>query len=205
MKDEELKLAWECVRQENTRVSRMEINDILDRKIKETKRGFYKILGISAFVSFTVIVLLIKASIERSSDELYVLNNVVLGLITLLSFVSALYSWYKLSYNNYAVSIKVCLERDIKMIAGSLYGRSRNVHLAVIPVIFTLLLLSIHTYFSGIRMKEILGREESVVALAAGFIIGMAVSFYVMKKLREYQVRNLEILINLYAKIKGDR
>ncbi len=203
MKDEELKTVWGNLGSDKDQVTRGELSDILNRKVKGIKRRFYTVLGISSAVSVVVITLLVKASVDRSSDVLYVWNNVLLGLITLISLVSALYSWYRLGQSRYATSIKESVERDIEMIRTSLYGKFRYAHWIVIPLIYVLLLLSINVYFDGRTFIEVMRSGEAVTALISGLIVGLPVSYFVESRIRKYHKSNLKRLEVLYEKIKG--
>jgi hypothetical protein len=205
MKEEVLRSVWEDVSSGSEPMPRNELDEMLNRKINETLNRVYAVLGISAAVSLTVIILLVKATIDMRTDVLYVWNNVLLGAVTLFSLGSALYSRYMLSRNSYAVSVKERVEKDIEMISRSLSGRYRNISLAVIPVIYILLFFSIHTYFSGTTMADVFNSDESVVAIVAGLVAGLTVSFYVKKKLQRYQLSNLKMLNEIYQKIKGDQ
>ncbi len=205
MKDEELRSVWENIGTESDRFTGVELNNILNSKVKKVKGRFYTVLAISAAVSIIVIALLVKASVDRSSDTIYVLNNVLLGIITLISLISAVYSRYKLSSNSFAVSVKESIEKDIEMITRALYGKFRYVHWVVIPVIYVLVLLSINVYFDGRMFMEVLRSGEAVAALTAGLVTGLPVSYFVESRIRRYHKRNLKQLEVLYEKLKGDR
>ena len=203
METDILKSIWKDVDYDRESLSKEALNEILSKKVRNTKRRFFVVIGISAAVSIVVLTLVLMASVKRRVDIFYLINNALLATITLVSLFSAVYSWYRLQKNDYALSLKDNLERDIEMISNSLNGRFRNIHLIVIPVIFILLVLSINVYFEERMFVEMFSTGSSIAALIAGVAVGLPVSFYVHRNIRNYQKRNLEELEALYEKTKG--
>jgi len=203
METDILKSIWKDVNYNRESLSKEALNEILSKKVRNTKRRFFVVVGISAAVSIVVLTLVLMASVKRRVDVFYLINNALLATITLVSLFSAVYSWYRLQKNDYALSLKEGLERDIEMISNSLNSRFRNIHLIVIPVIFILLVLSINVYFEERMFVEMFSTGSSIAALIAGVAVGLPVSFYVHRNIRNYQKRNLEELEALYEKTKG--
>ena len=203
METDILKSIWKDVDYDRESLSKEALNEILSKKVRNTKRRFFVVIGISAAVSIVVLTLVLMVSVKRRVDVFYLINNALLATITLTSLFSAVYSWYRLQKNDYALSLKDNLERDIEMISNSLNGRFRNIHLMVIPVIFILLVLSINVYFEERMFVEMFSTGSSIAALIAGVAVGLPVSFYVHRNIRNYQKRNLEELEALYEKTKG--
>jgi hypothetical protein len=140
-------------------------------------------------------------AINKADDILYVLNNTLLGIITIVSLGSAIYSWRKLQNNKYSMSLKKWLETDIAMISKSLKGKLRFAYIIVIPVIYILMILSINIYFGDKMFVEVFQSEDAVIALIFGAVIGLSVSFYVERKIRKYHLKSLNVLEELYLQI----
>jgi hypothetical protein len=68
-----------------------------------------------------------------------------------------------------------------------------------------LIVLSIHVYFEHKLFLEVLKTEESLIALIVGAPIGIFVSYYAARKIRKYELSNLEFLEDLYGRVINER
>jgi len=178
-----------------------ELAGIIDSKAKKTANRFLFTTAVSGGISIGVIAFLTITAMNRTGDFFYILNNITLGIITVISLGSAIYSWRNLQNNRYSMSLKKWLETDIAMISKSLKGKLSKVYIIVIPVIYILLILSINIYYSNKMYIDIFQSEDSVIALIIGTIIGLSVSFYVERKIRRYHLKNLNTLEELHRQI----
>jgi len=46
---------------------------------------------------------------------------------------------------------------------------------------------------------EVMKNEESIIGLVIGFLIALLVSYFLISKIRKYQIKNLEFLKGLYG------
>ena len=197
MKKTELHDLWNGIEQQHIK-TKDELAQIVETKAQKTVTRFLFVTAVSGVVGAGVIVFLTVTALNRMNDTLYVWNNILLGLITLISLFSAILSWRKLRYNRYYLPVKKWLETDIAMISKSLTGKLSRSYIVVIPVILILLILSINVYFSGKMFTDVLSSEESVTALIVGATVGLFVSFYAERKIRKFHLKNLNELEELY-------
>ncbi len=201
MKNSELHNMWQNIEHDRQKKSKEELAGIVYSKTRKTVNRFLFVNTLSGAISVGVIVFLTFTALNRMNDTLYILNNALLGLITLFSLFSALWWWYKLNSRDYSKPIKEWLEKNIKIISASLHGKFKRLHILVIPVVYILFVLSINVYFSNNLFVQVVTSEESLIALIAGAIVGLSVSFYVERKIRNYHLRNLKKLEELYTKV----
>ena len=204
MENNELQKIWKNIDKEIDRKSEIELNLLLTSKAKQTINKFLGILFISLIVCISVLIYVTITAINRIDDTIYVINNIVLAFVTLLSLVSGLYLWYKMQTNKYNLPLKNWLEIRIKLLSKGLTGRFCKLYLVTIPFIYILVVLSIHVYFENKLFVDVLNTEESVIGLLVGSIIGLSVSYFAAWKIRKFQLSNLEFLNDLYARIENE-
>ena len=61
--------------------------------------------------------------------------------------------------------------------------------------------LSIHVYYEYKPFLEVMKDKESIIGLLIGYPIGLIVSFYVINKIRKFELQNLEYLKELYQRL----
>ena len=66
-----------------------------------------------------------------------------------------------------------------------------------------LTLLSSHVYFENKLFIEVLKIEESIFGLIVATPIGLFVSYFAVKRIRRYQLRNLEFLKDLHGRLSN--
>jgi hypothetical protein len=131
----------------------------------------------------------------------YIINNVILGILTLISIVSSLFLWLKLQNNNYNLSLKEWLRIRIRLLSGWLEGKYGKLYLILIPILYILCVLSIHVYFENKPLIAVLNNEESFIGLFLALPIGLFVSFYTVSKIRKHQIENLQFLKDIFNRI----
>jgi hypothetical protein len=178
--------------------SKEDLNNLLNIKIRKTINKFLYVLGFSIIVCSGLIIFLTITALNRKEDLLYQLNNLVLGVITIVGLVSSLYSWYRMQNNRYNQTLKKWLEEQITPISKELTGRFRNLYMVLIPLLYTMTVLSIHVYYEEKPLLEVLHTEESITALLVGAPIGLFVAFLGARKIRKLQLKNLEHLKELH-------
>ena len=201
MENSELQKIWKSVDSEINMKSKEELGLLLTSKAKQTINKFRMITGISAIICLGLLVWLIVTALNRSDDKIYMINNITLGLITLISFVSALWSIYKLQDNKLNKPLKEWLEERIKILSKWLTGAYNKLYVILIPIIYVLMVLSIHVYYENEPYMDVLKNGESLTGLMVGTPIGLFVAFFAISKIRKYELKTLEFLKDLYGRL----
>ncbi len=201
MENNELQKIWKSVDSEINQKSKDELKLLLTSKTKQTINKFLAILSISIFVSLGLLIWLSYTSLNRQNDIIYLINNATLGFVTIISLVSALFSWRKLQNNKFNQPLKKWLELRISLLNKWLMGKFSNLYILIIPFIYGLTVLSIHVYFENRLFIDVLNTEESIIGLIVGTPLGLFVSYYAVRKIRKYQLHNLEFLKDLYDRL----
>lgn len=201
MENIELQQIWRSFNNEVNQKTKAELNLLLTSKAKQTINKFLIVSFFSILSSIGLITFLIITSLNRQSDIIYLINNISLGLISIIGLSSAVLSWYKLQNNKLNLPLKNWLELRINLLSKWLTGTYSRLYIFLIPLLYVLTVLSIHVYFEYKSFLEVLRTEESVVALIIGAPIGLFVSFYAVSKIRKYQSLNLEFLKDLYGRL----
>lgn len=201
MKNSELQSIWKSINTEIHEKSKDELNLLLKSKAKQTINKFIAIISISIVVSVGMLVFLTITSLNRQNDPVYLINNFTLGMVTIISLTSGLISWYKLQNNKYHQSLEQWLSNRINLLSEWLTGKRSKLHLFLIPVLYILTVLSIHVYFEQKPFLEVLNTEDSVFGLIVAAPIGLFVSYYAVRKIRKFQLQNLQFLKDLHHRI----
>ncbi len=201
MENRELQKTWRNMDTGIHQKSKDELNLLLKSKTKQMTTKFLVIIGISIMVSLGLMIFLIVTSLNRQNDLIYLINNLTLGIITIISIYSGLLSWYQLQNNKLNLSLKDWLQVKINLLTKGLTGKLGKLYLFIIPIIYVLTVLSIHVYYEHETFIRVIKAKESIFGLIFGIITGLFVSFYVFRKVRKYQLQNLKFLKNLYRKI----
>ncbi len=205
MENNELQKIWKNVDAEINQKSKDELNLLLTSKAKQTINKFLVIMSISILVCVGLLVYLIITSLNRSDDLIYLINNITLGIVTIISLFSGLFSWYQLQNYKYNQPLRNWLEVRINLLSKWLTGRFSKSYIFLIPFLYLLTVLSIHVYFENKSFIEVLNTEESIIGLIVGIPIGLFVSYYAVRKIRKYQLHNLEFLKDLYGRLHNMR
>jgi hypothetical protein len=155
----------------------------------------------SILTSIGLIVFLLITSINRQDDLLYLINNSTLGLLTLISLISGLLSWYKIQNSKFSVPLKEWLNERINLLSIGLTGKFSKLYILLIPILYILTVLSINVYFGNKLFIEVLNSEENVIGLIIGTPIGLFVSYFAVRKIRKYQIQNLQFLKDLHSRL----
>jgi hypothetical protein len=201
MENLELQNIWKTIDNEINPKSKDELSLLLKSKAKQTLNKFIIILGTSILTSVGLIIFLLITSINRQDDLIYLINNAVLGLLTIGSLLSGVLSWYKIQNSKFSLSLKDWLNERINLLSKWLTGKFSKLYLFVIPILYVLTVLSIHVYFENKSFIEVLNTEESVIGLIVAAPIGLFVSFFAVRKIRRYQLNNLNFLKDLYGRL----
>jgi hypothetical protein len=201
MENNELQKIWKSIDTEINQKSKDELNLLLTSKTKQTMNKFLAITGISVLICIGLLIFLTITSLNRQNDLIYLINNITLGAVTTISLISGLLAWYKIQNYKYNQPLKNWLESRINHLSKGLTGRYSKLYLFLIPFLYILTVLSIHVYFENKLFIDVLKTEESIIGLLVGAPIGLFVSYFAAKKIRKYQVQNLEFLKDLYGRI----
>lgn len=201
MKNNELQKIWKTIDTEINQKTIDELNLLLTSKTKQTINKFLVILSISILISVGLLIFLAITSLNRQNDLIYLTNNITLGIVTIISLLSGLLSWYKIQNNKYNQPLKNWLESRINILSTWLTGTFSKLYLFLIPVLYVLTVLSIHVYFENKSFIDVLNTEESIIGLIIGAPVGLFVSYLGARKIRKYQLNNLEFLKDLHSRL----
>ena len=201
MENNELRKIWNTIDTEINQKSKVELDVLLNKKSRETMNKFLIIMGLSIFVCIGLLIFLAVTAVHRRNDFIYVLNNATLGIVTLVSLISGLWSWYKIQNNAFHQPLKNWLESRISLLSKWLTGRYSKLYLVLISFLYVLTILSIHVYFENKPFVEVFKTEESLIGLMVGAPFGLFAAYLGASKIRKYQIHNLEYLKELYARL----
>lgn len=201
MKTNELQNIWKNIDSEINLKTNEELNQYLAAKTRKTINKFLLFIAIDIIVSVGLIVFLIITALNRQSDIIYLLNNSILCLITLSLLIISLLSWKKIQNNKYNLPLKDWLEQRIKLLSSWLSGKYSKLYIVLIPVLLIMIMISIHVYFEYKPFIEVMKDEESIFGQILGLLIGLMVSFFAVNKIRKFQLKNLEFLKDLHARL----
>ncbi len=201
MENNELIKLWKTVDISKEQKTEKELMLLLKFKARSILYKHSAILIASALISLVIITLLIIASFKRFDDSLFIINNIVLGIITLISLIFGISSWYRLQKSATDKPVKIWLKEKITLLKNSEKSLASKLPFIFIPFIYFLTVLSIHVYFENIQFADIFKDEESVFGLLVGATVGLFVSFYVFKKIKKQVSENLAFLEKLYGRL----
>jgi competence protein ComGC len=201
MENNELQKIWRSFDTEINQKSKDELKLLLTSKTKQTIGKILVTMSISILICIGLLIYLTITSLNRQNDLIYLINNAMLGIVTIISLVSGVLSWYKLQNNRYNQPLKNWLEDRINLLTKWLTGRFSKLYLFLIPFLYVLIVLSIHVYFENKPFIDVLNTEESIIGLIVGIPIGLFVSYFGVRKIRKYQLNNLEFLKDLHSRL----
>ena len=201
MENTELQKIWKSIDTEINQKSKVELNLLLESKANQTINKFIVTTCISIIVSIGLIIYLTITSLNRQNDMIYLINNITLGLITVVSLFSGLLSWRKMQNNRFNQPLKDWLNERINLLSKWLTGRFSKLYLFLIPLLYVLTVLSIHVYFENKSFIDVIKTGDSVIGLLVGAPIGLFISYFSVKKIRKNQLKNLEFLKDLYNRL----
>ena len=197
MKTNEIQTVWKKVDLELDRKSKDELNLLLVKKSRKAINKFLYVVASSILICTGLILFLVITTLNRRADLIYQINNITLGLITIVALGSSLRAWFKMKNSRYNQPLKSWLEETINSVSKSLHGKYNKLYLFLIPILYPLITLSIHVYFENKLFIDVLKTEESIIGLIVGTPIGLFVSYFGAKKVRKYYKKNLIILQEL--------
>jgi hypothetical protein len=201
MENNELQKIWKTIDTEINQKTINELNLLLTSKTKQTINKFLIIMSISILICVGLLIFLVITSLNRQNDLIYIINNLALGIVTTISLITGLLSWYKIQNNKYNQPLKNWLESRINLLSKWLNGKFSKLYLFLIPLLYVLTVLSIHVYFENKSFIDVLNTEESIIGLIVGAPIGLFVSYLGARKIRKYQLNNLEFLKDLHGRL----
>lgn len=201
MENIELQNIWKTIDNEINPKSKDELSLLLKSKAKQTLNKFIVILSTSILTSVGLIIFLLITALKRQDDLIYLINNAVLGLLVIVSLISGVLSWYKIQNNKFSLPLKDWLSERISLLSKWLTGKFSKLYFFVIPILYVLTVLSIHVYYENKSFIEVLNTEESIIGLIVAAPIGLFVSFFTVRKIRRYQIQNLNFLKDLYGRL----
>ena len=201
MENTELQKIWKSVDSTIEQKSKDELNLLLLSKAKQTINKVSLIICVGILSGTGLLIFLTVTSLERQNDVLYLLNNISLGIIAVISIFSGILSWYKLQMSDFSQPLQMWLEERIVLLSKEFTSKLNKVTLYILPLIYILTVLSIHVYYQNVSFIEVLHSGESVYGLMIGTPIGLFVSYLSVRKIRKYQLHNLEFLKDLHSRL----
>jgi hypothetical protein len=204
MENNELQKIWKNADLEIHQKSRVELNLLLTSITRQTLNKYLLIVGFGILSALGLIIFLTVTSLNRQDDTIYLINNITLGIIALISLVSGLMSWYKLQNKDYNLPLRDWLTVMINHLTKLVKGKSNRLYVFILPVIYALTILSIHVYYENKPFMEVLRTEESITGLIVGAPIGLFAAYVAVRKIRRQQAKNLEFLKDLHARLSSE-
>lgn len=204
METDKLHTIWKKIDSEIHLKPISELNKSLAAKTRKTMNNFLFFLGVDIIVCTGVIIFLTITALNRLDDIIYLANNSALCLITLTSLIVSVWSYYKLQNNKLNLSLKDWLGERIELLSQWLLGKSSKIYIFLLPVLLVMMNLSIHVYYEYKPFIEVLKDRESLPGLTVGFLVGLIVSIYAVKKIRRHQLLNLKFLKELYDQLSDE-
>lgn len=201
MENSELQKIWKDADRGFQQKSKDELDFLLTYVTKQTINKFLFTNGAGILSGIGLIVFLSYTSLNRQNDPIYLINNLTLGLISIISIAAGLISWSKLQRRKTDQSLRIWLEMRIRFLSKLIDRKFNRLYILFLPFIYVLTVLSIHVYFENKPFLEVLVTEESIIGLIVGTSVGLAVSFYAVRKIRKKEKANLEFLKDIYDRL----
>jgi len=201
METKDLQNIWKGMNSEISLKTISELNQSLTVKTQSTINKYLFILGTDIIVCVGLMIFLVITAFNRDGDIFYLINNSALFAITAVSLVVSLFTLNKLQNNKFNLPLKEWLEQRIKLLSKWLSGNYSKLYIVLIPFLLVMINLSIHVYYEYKPFLEVIKDPESIFGLLFGFIIGLAVAYYAVSRIRKYQIKNLELLKELHARL----
>lgn len=196
MKRDELQNIWKKADCKIEIKSQLELNDILEIKMKNIMKKYFFVNYISVFVGLILIVLLVYACIKRSYDQYYLINNIVLCIITSLSVIVGIWSYCKMNNNKMGLPLKDWLRYRIRTIEKA----QKRYSLRCILILFIILpyYLSFSVYFMNRPFMDVIYNEQFYISFLIVFCGGSFSALYAIRNMRAYSQKHLDKLRRLY-------
>lgn len=178
-----------------------EMEQILSEKVKRTMTKFTTLIAVDVICCLGVAAYLIITSVNRIGDFYYLLNNIILGCVVVAAMVVSLWALKKLNEGQSTLSLKEHLEQRINLLSNWLQGKYKWVYFILTPIILLLVLLSIHVYFEKLPLVTVLKSEDSMFGIAFGFLFGLFVAYFVIIRIRKFQLANLKDLKDIHGSL----
>jgi hypothetical protein len=198
MENNDFQNIWKTISPEIQFKSKEELNHMLAYKTRKVLNRYIYHFITSAVICLGFLVFLIVTMVNRWDDPLYRLNNLLLCAIILVGLISSIWSIVALGNNKLNLPLKEWLKYKIDILTKWIYNKTAYF---LIPILFVMTNLSIHVYYENKLFIDVVKTDESVIGLLMGFIIGLAVSYFVVVKIRRGHRFNLEKLKSLYNQI----
>jgi uncharacterized membrane protein YqjE len=198
MKNNDLQKIWKSINSKIESKSENELQRILESKSRKILNKFYFINLATIFITVGFFTFLTISVINRWDDIYYRINNLSIGIVSIIALVSELYTLKLFRNNKSAYSLKEWIEKSISYMSIELRQR---ISYYILPLIAIPSILSIHVYYSHDSFTDIFKDEESMYGLILGFIVGVIVGYIFINRYRKYQTKNLNYLKELYDRL----
>lgn len=199
MKNNNLQSIWKNNIVKETKISsKKELNEIILHHAQKNVHSLYR-LTLLACIGGGFMLFLIIATIYRSEDLGYIINNMVLFVFIMICIFLTFYSYcfmyrYKKEQNlkNWLLFRKNALEKSMRCYCIKYY---------VFPFVVLGAFISVFIPLEDICFKQILGDIGFLLSAALGISVGILFVFRSLRKRKiEYQER-IQYLDNLYQQL----
>src|ERR1035437_6480192 len=201
MKTNEFQNIWQNIDSEIKLKSKEELDHIFKVKSRNIINKFLFIFTIDLIICAGLIVFLMITLLNRPGDLIYQINNLLLCLFTTFAYFASLLSFNKLQNNEFNIPLKEWIEQRITLLTKWLLGKYSKSYIVLLPILVLMIILSIHVYYEYKPFIEVMKNKESIIGLLIGYPIGLLFSFYVINKIRKFELRNLEYLKELHQRL----
>jgi hypothetical protein len=195
MENNDFQNIWKTIGPEIQFKSKEELTHLLANKTRKVLNRYIYHFITSAVICLGFSIFLTVTMVNRWSDPLYRLNNLLLFALTLVGLISSIWSIVVLENNKLNLPLKEWLRYKIDILTKWI---SNKTAFFLIPILFVMTSLSIHVYYENKPLIEVIKTDESVIGLLMGFLIGLTVSYIGLIKIRQGHRSNLEHLKSLY-------
>jgi hypothetical protein len=147
MENSDLQKIWKGVDSEINPKSKDELNRLLMAKANQTINKFLVIVIVSVSCSIGLILWLILTSLNRPDDTIFLINNAIIGIITICALSAGINNWHKLHDYRYDQPMKQWLEERIMHLSKNRKRPLARLYILLLPILCIMITLSIHVYY----------------------------------------------------------
>jgi cytochrome c oxidase subunit IV len=201
MENNEFKNLWVEVDGMLTPKSPDELKQILGMKAKKILKRYGTVTLGSIILCVAVVAFSIAGIIKHASDAYYVINNILLSLVTMVYLVYYLILKRKLSYS---VIVKLPVLKSIQNVWYVLSGvMKRKIEMILALFLGLFLMLAIHRYFESTELLSLLKDEETIWGLLLGIAVAAITGVFIFRELHKYFGNELQILNHYIDQLKS--
>lgn len=204
MENNDLQNIWKGIDSGISQKSKDELYSLLMEKASRAINKFLAIIIVSVSCSVGLILWLILTSVNRPDDKIFLINNAMIGLITICALAAGITNWHKLQDKRFDQPVKQWLEERIIHLSKNRTRPFARLYILLLPLMCIMITLSIHVYYENSSFREVLRAGDSIAGLVAGITTSIAAALFVNLRLRKFTSANLEYLKDLHRCLNSD-